>query len=136
MTNKKSGNAFETFFCNVLFFNGFWVHNLAQNQAGQPADVIAVKNGKAYLIDCKVCSGKGFPFSRIEENQDSSMRLWAATGNGTGWFALYYGSKTYMVSHVELNTYRNLGKAYMSGKNIEQLPTIEEWVRQNENGNK
>lgn len=41
--NKKLGNNFETEFCEILSAHGFWVHNLAQNQAGQPADVIAVK---------------------------------------------------------------------------------------------
>ena len=41
MTNKKLGNSFESTFCEILFQQGFWCHNLAQNQAGQPADVIA-----------------------------------------------------------------------------------------------
>lgn len=58
MSNKKIGNGFEAEFCEKLFQNGYWVHNLAQNAAGQPADVVAVKNGVPYLIDCKVCSGK------------------------------------------------------------------------------
>ena len=55
-TNRKIGNSFETEFCELLFQYGFWCHNIAQNAAGQPADVIAVKNKTAYLIDCKVCS--------------------------------------------------------------------------------
>ena len=54
--NKKLGNDFESRFCEILYSEGFWVHNLAQNSAGQPADVIAARNGKTYLIDCKVCS--------------------------------------------------------------------------------
>ena len=65
MTNKKAGNLFEQEFCEILFENGFWVHNLAQNASGQPADVIAVKKGRALLIDCKVCDTNGFSFSRI-----------------------------------------------------------------------
>ena len=52
MSNKKIGNGFETEFCEKLFQNGYWVHNIAQNAAGQPADVIAVRNGVAFLIDC------------------------------------------------------------------------------------
>ena len=51
-TNRKIGNTFETEFCELLFQRGFWCHNMAQNAAGQPADVIAVKNKTAYLIDC------------------------------------------------------------------------------------
>ena len=55
-TNKKLGNTFEAELCEILFEEGFWAHNLAQNQAGQPADVLAARNGRTYLIDCKVCS--------------------------------------------------------------------------------
>ena len=65
MSNRKLGNSFEAELCEILFENGFWVHNLAQNQAGQPADIIAARNKVAYLIDCKVCSGNGFPLSRV-----------------------------------------------------------------------
>ena len=54
MSNKKLGNSFEAELCEILSQHGFWAHNLAQNAAGQPADVIAVKDGEAFLIDCKV----------------------------------------------------------------------------------
>ena len=62
MTNKKLGNSFESVFCEILFQQGFWCHNRAQNQAGQPADVIAVRDGKAYLIDCKFCTNNKLVF--------------------------------------------------------------------------
>ena len=87
-TNRKIGNSFETEFCELLFQHGFWCHNMAQNAAGQPADVIAVKGKTAYLIDCKVCSNNRFPLSRVEENQHFAMETWKACGNGEGWFAL------------------------------------------------
>lgn len=100
MSNKKLGNAFETELCNILSAHDFWVHNLTQNSAGQPADIIAVRHGKAYLIDCKVCSGKGFALSRMEENQSLSMSLWRECGNGEGWFALKLNDgRIFMVSH-------------------------------------
>jgi Holliday junction resolvase len=83
-TNKKLGNDFEAEFCEILFENGFWAHNMAQNAAGQPADVIAVRNEKSYIIDCKVCSNGRFPLSRIEDNQHLSMKLWEESGNHTG----------------------------------------------------
>lgn len=51
-TNRKIGNSFETEFCELLFQHGFWCHNMAQNAAGQPADVIAVKGKTAYLMMC------------------------------------------------------------------------------------
>lgn len=49
ISNKSIGNNFETEFCELLAKNGFWAHNLAQNQTGQPADIIAVKNGMAVI---------------------------------------------------------------------------------------
>lgn len=102
MTNKKIGNDFESVFCEILFQQGFWCHNLAQNQAGQPADVIAVRNGKSYLIDCKVCSRGRFPFSRIEDNQHCAMTTWEDSGNGVGWFALLCSDHIFMVDYKTL----------------------------------
>lgn len=103
MNNKKLGNNFEAEFCEILFENGFWCHNMAQNAAGQPADVIAVKDGTPYLIDCKVCSGGKFSLDRIEENQRLAMKLWWECGNGHGWFALLVGNDVFMLTlpHIE-----------------------------------
>lgn len=99
-SNRKLGNTFETDFCETLYGKGFWVHNMAQNQAGQPADVIAVKNKIAYLIDCKVCENDRFPFSRIEGNQSTAMTLWRHCGNGYGLFALrLMDGEVYMLDH-------------------------------------
>lgn len=70
MSNKSLGNSFETELCNLLSVNGFWVHNFASKSEGQPADIIAVKDQKAYLIDCKVCTNNTFPLSRIEGSAD------------------------------------------------------------------
>lgn len=99
MSNKKMGNKFEADFCEELFQHGFWTHNLAQNQAGQPADVIAVKSGQAYLIDCKVCSNGTFQLSRIEENQHMAMGQWEDCNNGNGWFALQIDNEVFMLSY-------------------------------------
>ena len=86
--NKKIGNDFEAELCDILAENGYWAHNFAQNKAGQPADIIAAKNRKTVLIDCKVCSDGVFKFDRIEENQRRAMQLWHDCGNSDGWFAL------------------------------------------------
>lgn len=71
--NKKNGNHFEEEFCELLALHGFWAHNMAQNQVGQPADVIAVKNGIPVLIDCKECETNRFPLSRIEGKEAMSL---------------------------------------------------------------
>lgn len=128
MSNKKSGNQFEAELCEILAKHGFWVHNLAQNSAGQPADVIAVKNGSAYLIDCKVCSNGRFALNRIEENQALSMELWRDCGNGNGWFALKFGDKILMVSHYLLQL---LGKknSSITEKMLQVTDlTLEKWL--------
>lgn len=103
VTNKKLGNTFEAELCEILFKHGFWSHNLAQNAAGQPADVIAVKHKTPYLIDCKVCSRGKFPLSRVEENQHLSMELWKMCGNDEGWFALKVSeNEIVMIPHFSL----------------------------------
>ena len=130
MNNKKLGNRFESELCELLFNNGFWTHNLAQNQAGQPADVIAVRNKVAYLIDCKVCSGKGFPLSRIEENQESSMTLWRDSKNGEGWFALKIEDDIYMIPLILLQAWRETNHTSMSIEDIKDMGySLKEWVK-------
>lgn len=129
MTNKKIGNDFESDFCEILFDKGFWVHNLAQNQAGQPADVIAARNGKTYLIDCKVCSVRGFALSRMEENQDLSMELWKATGNGEGWFAVLIDEQIVMIPHFTVKALRAT-QSYINELELREYGTpLEKWLK-------
>lgn len=126
MTNKKLGNDFESEFCEFLGEHGFWVHNMAQNKSGQPADVIAVKNQKAYLIDCKVCSDGKFPVSRVEDNQHYAMQYWKLCGNGDAWFAMKMpNGQVYMVPYRFINLLRgrNLQKALDS-----LADTAERWA--------
>lgn len=120
-SNKRSGNHFEREICEVLAARGFWVHNLAQNSAGQPADIIAVREGVPYLIDCKVCSNERFSRDRIEENQRCSMTLWESCGNGNGWFAIKLKGEIIMISlamllaaeHVQLDFKGLLSMGYL-----------------------
>lgn len=120
-TNRKIGNSFESEFCELLYSKGFWVHNMAQNQAGQPADVIAVRNKVSYLIDCKVCSDNKFPLSRVEENQHNSMDLWRDSGNGEGWFAFKLNDdEIVMIPHFSI-------KALMHEKSVLNLADIREY---------
>ena len=129
MTNKKIGNDFESDFCEILFEQGFWVHNFAQNQDGQPADVIAARNGKTYLIDCKVCSVRGFALSRMEENQDLSMELWKSTGNGEGWFAVLIEEQIVMIPHFTVKALRAT-QSYMNELELREYGTpLEKWLK-------
>lgn len=128
-TNKKLGNTFEQELCELLFDKGFWTHNLAQNESGQPADVIAARNGKAYLIDCKVCSNRKFPLSRMESNQDLSMSLWKECGNGEGWFALKIDEAIIMIPHFVIQAESRVKSALTEKDIFEDGVSLERWVK-------
>lgn len=129
MTNKKLGNDFEQELCEKLYEYGFWTHNLAMNKAGQPADIIAVKNKTAFLIDAKVCSSRGFALSRVEENQELAMELWKECGNGQGWFAFKVPTgEIYMMPHICVQAYKQR-QAYLSFSEIHELgKPLGKWV--------
>jgi Holliday junction resolvase len=127
MNNKTLGNNFEQELCEKLSEYGFWTHNLAMNKAGQPADIIAVRNKVAYLIDAKVCSNRGFALSRVEENQELAMTLWNERGNGQGWFALKVpNGDIYMLPHYCIQAYKrsqstlSFVKIFTLGKHLEK----------------
>lgn len=126
MNNRTTGNEFERSFAQMLSTRRFWVHLLAQNSAGQPADVIAVKNGVAHLIDCKLCTGNSFAVSRVEENQRYAMHLWSECGNGLGWFAILINGMVYMVtlSQLEESDKKRLSEDWLSDHGI----SFENWV--------
>ena len=130
MSNKKIGNDFEAELCEMLSLYGFWCHNLAVKSEGQPADVIAARNGKAYLIDCKVCStNKGFALSRMEENQELAMTLWKECGNGQGWFALKVNEDVFMLPYFTVKAYK-AAQSYLSVAEIyEVAKPLEKWVK-------
>ena len=129
MSNKTIGNRFEQDLCEMLSEYGFWVHNMMMSKAGQPADIIAVRNGKAYLIDAKVCSNDEFPLKRVEENQTLAMDLWSDRGNGQGWFALKLNDEVYMLPHILIKAYTNT-QSKISETEIRSCGTpIGEWVK-------
>ena len=72
MINKKLGNDFEQELCEILADAGYWVHNFANRKNGQPADIIAVRSGGAYLIDAKVCTYEVFPWTCVVAEEFSS----------------------------------------------------------------
>ena len=129
MSNRKLGNAFEAELCERLSEYGFWAHNMPQNSAGQPADVIAARNKVAYLIDCKVCSANGFALSRMEDNQDLSMGLWKECGNGEGWFALKLSDgRIFMIPHFTIRALRNSKSSINEKEAFEYGMLLEKWI--------
>lgn len=127
-SNRKIGTSFEQELCDWLGDHGFWAHNMAQKAEGQPADVIAARYGKPYLIDCKVCSDDSFALSRLEPNQSRAMKRWCTTGNGVGWFAIKLNNgKIYMIDHVVLTTIRTLVSEIHEANMLTYGCTLEEW---------
>jgi Holliday junction resolvase len=128
-SNKTIGNHFEGELCDLLAEAGWWAHNMAQNQIGQPADVIAVQNNIAVLIDCKVCENDRFPLSRIESNQEGAMTLWELQGNTYSYFAMKLSDGTiYMVDFNSLEFRSSLGQKSLNQGEIRNFPTLSEWL--------
>ena len=128
MNNRTTGNRFENELCEALSEHGFWVHPMRQDNSGQPADIIAVRNKISYLIDAKVCTNNKFSLSRVEENQDLAMELWKERGNGMGWFALKTDYGTFMLSHYVLKAYRNRQSSLSIEEIIELGLPLDKWV--------
>lgn len=128
-SNKTIGNHFETELCKALAARGFWAHNFRQDPSGQPADVIAVINGRAFLIDCKVCTYDGFKLSRMEENQDLSMTLWENCGNGQGFFALWCQQCVYMIPHLVIQRLQEKASVLRFNDFPKYGVPLEEWIK-------
>lgn len=128
MSNKKIGNDFENEFCEILSENGFWVHNFAQNQAGQPADVIAVRDGGSFLIDCKVCITGRFQLNRIEENQQLAMKHWVDMGNEEAWFALKIENSIVMMRYSDLMLLKTVKSSLNKSEILKHGVMFEKWV--------
>lgn len=121
MSNRATGNRFETELAKTLAEHGFWCHVLQQNKAGQPADIIAVKRRYHTLIDCKVISGEKivFPFSRVEENQKFAMSRFQERGGQVCWFALRLpGGDVRMLSYFNVLRMMKSGKKALSGDEL------------------
>ena len=129
MNNKKLGNSFEAEFCKILQKNGIWCHRFVPSADGQPSDVIAVSHSKATLIDCKVCSAKGFELRRMEENQSLAMSYWKSKGNGECYFACQSVDNIVMVSHTMVTKYLADEIKSISWEDMLRMClTLNEWI--------
>ena len=110
MSNKSEGTAFENEFASILAEKWFWVHLFQGNRNGQPCDVIAARDGKAYLFDCKQCAEPFFRLSRMEENQYNAMKMFEMMGNLPGMFAIKFPDKTiYLVTYKKIKELQEAG---------------------------
>lgn len=130
MVNKKLGNDFEQELCEILSDAGCWVHNFANRKNGQPADIIAVKNNRSFLIDAKVCSKDIFQFKRIEDNQQLAMEMWIECGNLSPYFALKARNEVYMVPYETIKGLIRKGKKQLNIEDMNKYGTrLSYWIR-------
>jgi len=103
MNNKKIGTAFENKMCEILANKGFWVHFITPDRTGaQPFDIIAVKKGRAYAIDCKTCENHIFSISRLEVNQMLAFEKWIDCGNYRPLIAVEHNGEVSMIAYSAL----------------------------------
>lgn len=124
MTNKQIGTEFERDFCELLAKSGFWVHFITPDRRGaQPFDVIAVRNGNAFAIDCKTLTDKraSISISRLEENQIMAFEKWRKCGNRGTWLAIKHGEEVYMLSYTFLKRAKTV--------KMEDCIPVERWLQ-------
>lgn len=129
--NRSVGGRFEVELCEILARNGFWAHNMQQNKAGQPADIIAVKGKFHTLIDCKHIAGNdGFPFEQVRENQRLAMQLFQRRCGELCYFALKLPDETiWMISLERIKTLEVRWKKRITDEEIRtQTWSLEKWM--------
>lgn len=130
MNNKSMGTKFEKEFAELLAGHWFWVHLFQDNKNGQPCDVIAAKNGRTYLFDCKNCETDCFLLSRAEENQINAMMLFSMMGNTPGMFAIRFPDNLiYLLTYTKVLELQEAGFKRINATVCRtQGITLEEWL--------
>ena len=90
MKQKKIGNDTEKKALEILSGLGYWCHLFSYNSNGQPCDVVAIKNDRAFLIDVKHCGEKRFDFKNIQPNQRTCFEYAEQCGNTGCGFLIYF----------------------------------------------
>lgn len=105
MNNKRLGTEFEQEICTLLQKHGYWVHFITPDARGaQPFDIIAVKNKRAYAIECKTLSmsKRYFSIDRLEDNQKLAFTRWMMCENGEPIIVIKQGNNIVSVEYFEL----------------------------------
>jgi Holliday junction resolvase len=103
MNNKQLGDKFEQEMVEWFATAGYWVHFLTPDKRGaQPFDIIAVRNGRAVVGDCKTSSRKTFSIDRLEDNQRLAFERWIACGNEVPYVFIKYRDVVWFVPYTYL----------------------------------
>lgn len=97
----KLGKDFEEQLCWWLSGNGYYViYNEKGMSGSQPADIIAIKNNIATLIECKHLENKTgiFNLSRLEANQFLAYKKFKEKNNTNMIVAIKWDNKVYFIN--------------------------------------
>ncbi len=109
ISNKKLGTEWEQKVCKYLASNGYWVHFIAPDARGaQPFDVIAVKDGESFAIDCKTCVANTFNISRLEDNQIMAFNRWLECGNDNTYIAVEHKGRLHWINYENLKERKSI----------------------------
>lgn len=109
ISNKRIGSAFEREMCDVLAKRGYWVHFMSpDNRGAQPFDLIFVKNGEAFVADCKTCDRPYLRLDRLEDNQIMAFDRWLSCGNRMPLLFVKYDEKVYRIRYDILKFFKKI----------------------------
>lgn len=109
MNNKTLGTLWEHKVCEYLARSGYWAHFIVPDARGaQPFDIVAVKDGEAFAIDCKTCVAKSFNISRLEDNQIMAFDRWLECGNDNAYIAVEHDGHLHWINYETLKERKSI----------------------------
>ena len=107
-----TGAAFEAYVCEWFKSHGYWALNIPKNKYGaQPFDVLAIKGGEIWAVDCKVCGEPRLQLSRIEDNQWLAFESLKKRTKAKCGFMCWHDGKMGFLQFEDAVEARNAGKA-------------------------
>lgn len=113
--NKKIGNDTELIIAKLFKEYGYWCHIFNSNYAGQPVDLVAIKNYKVWLCDVKHCDKPYFLLSRVEPNQWDTMQYAKECGIKRVGVIAYYNNEAFYIDYNALKRLKdeNIKRVYI-----------------------
>lgn len=95
---SKDWISFERDMCKILYTLGYWAHRISKDERGaQPFDIIALKRGSIFALDCKTCSKPRFEIKRAEINQCLAFDALLKRTDAVCGFVCLYDDDIYLV---------------------------------------
>ena len=109
------GNKTEDGACVLLSSYGWWCHRFERKANGsQPCDIVAMKQGKNWLLDGKHCQKPYLATQRIEANQITCFKMAQEKGIPCG-FVCEHANTLYYIPFEEVDfkkSYQILGRKF------------------------